>query len=337
MSDAPATPALDLWAVHVAGPDDLRAVASREQAYRLAEWLNLGVAANPIFCGSTDTAPLIWASPARWTGTPEAHAESLASEDRDPRWSTVDDATLARCARQAFGEPMPAAFPAAEMFALGAAVCRIVENALWGRDDGGLIDGDDTSIPVSEARRLLWEEAGPCIARLLAEARTSAVGATLPPIPADAAPRVAALVQQHGWGAVDTSLAEMPAEEYVVTDVARDALRLLLAAATDVDAEDIRTEIHRILGVLEAEVGAVRIAPDPAVPVTAAELAACVECETTGANCRAHGGGTVAERVGAPRCDGCGEDDPDGPVDSAGRPWCQACAELAMEQAGAGA
>lgn len=211
----PTTEAPDLWAVHVAGPDDLRATVSREQAYRLAEWLNLGIATNPIFCGSTDTAPLIWASPARWTGTPQSHAESLASEDRDPRWSTVDDAMLACCARGAFGAPKPATFPthdqardlsrrltaaadrpapttpgpavlfpAAEMFALGAAVCRIVEQALWGCEEGGLIDGDDTSIPVSEFRRLLWEAAGPCIARLLAEARTPAALEPAIPVPA---------------------------------------------------------------------------------------------------------------------------------------------------------
>ena len=40
---------------------------------------------------------------------------------------------------------------------LATQVTFVVEQALWGCSDGGLIDNDDTSVPVGEYRRLLWE------------------------------------------------------------------------------------------------------------------------------------------------------------------------------------
>lgn len=105
------------------------------------------------------------------------------------------------------------------------------------------------------------------------------------PIPADAAARLAALVRRHGWQSVDTTLTETPAGNGVLTDVARDTLRLLLAAATDVDAEDVRTEIHRLLDMLGAKVGTARTPRDLGEPIPAAELAidptrkpVCVAC-----------------------------------------------------------
>jgi hypothetical protein len=76
-----------LWAVHIAGPDDLLACASRRLAARNATWINLGgVHLLPDL--DVDSCPLAYAAPVPWTGDADGHAEALALQNvEDARWS----------------------------------------------------------------------------------------------------------------------------------------------------------------------------------------------------------------------------------------------------------
>jgi hypothetical protein len=97
----------DLWAVHVVGPDDMRPTASRHHAQLLSMWINIGLLPHIVDPGTS----YIWAIPVRWTGEPATHAVDLARENRDPRWSTINDSILAGAALNVFGNPTPRIYP----------------------------------------------------------------------------------------------------------------------------------------------------------------------------------------------------------------------------------
>ncbi len=80
----------DLWCVVIQGNDDTIPCASRAAAVRGATWTNLCLHKANMRHAQETTSPVLWASPAPWTGTPEAHAEGLAAENaRDPRWANA--------------------------------------------------------------------------------------------------------------------------------------------------------------------------------------------------------------------------------------------------------
>lgn len=66
--------AAKLWCVHVQGPDDIVATASRTNALELANQIN-AFSAN---IERTENDGLIIATVIEWHGTPESHAASLA-------------------------------------------------------------------------------------------------------------------------------------------------------------------------------------------------------------------------------------------------------------------
>lgn len=79
-----------LWAVHVTGPDDVHACASRSLAARNATWMNLGLVRTlPLL--DADYTVMAYAVPVPWPGTAAEHAEALAEQNtEDARWSDPD-------------------------------------------------------------------------------------------------------------------------------------------------------------------------------------------------------------------------------------------------------
>jgi hypothetical protein len=74
------------WCVHVYGPDDLLACASRKNAVQNALWLNLSGYKQQ----NTDDAlmPVAWAVPEPWPYDAEMHASELAAQNKaDARWT----------------------------------------------------------------------------------------------------------------------------------------------------------------------------------------------------------------------------------------------------------
>jgi hypothetical protein len=78
-----------LWCVHVYGPDDLLACASRQDAVQNALWLNLSGYKQQNT--NDELMPVAWAIPEPWPGTPEAHHEALADQEcQDERWTDAE-------------------------------------------------------------------------------------------------------------------------------------------------------------------------------------------------------------------------------------------------------
>jgi hypothetical protein len=94
----------ELWAVRKLKHDPGVPVASLDQAYRNAMWMNLCLWRDRDSCYAGDHC-LAWYIPTPWVGSAEDHAYLLADAERhEPRWSTVTDETLAHLAQ---GEFMP--------------------------------------------------------------------------------------------------------------------------------------------------------------------------------------------------------------------------------------
>ena len=74
-------PELDkaLWAVHIQGPDDVVPVASKDEAVFAAKAINDDYLKIKASLPDDDMTPRINAVPIVWDGTPEFHAEFLAS------------------------------------------------------------------------------------------------------------------------------------------------------------------------------------------------------------------------------------------------------------------
>lgn len=78
-----------LWCVHVYGPDDLLACASRRDAVQNALWLNLSGYRQQNT--NDELMPVAWAVPEPWPGTPEDHHEALADQEcQDERWTDAE-------------------------------------------------------------------------------------------------------------------------------------------------------------------------------------------------------------------------------------------------------
>jgi hypothetical protein len=97
---APARGASTLWCVHVYGPDDLLACASRKDAVQNALWLNLSGYKQQNT--NDEYMPMAWAVPEPWPGTREAHWEALNEQDRDDERWTGDETKLRLLAGEMF-------------------------------------------------------------------------------------------------------------------------------------------------------------------------------------------------------------------------------------------
>lgn len=95
----------ELWAVSIAGPDDLIAVVSYDDACRVAnsfnEWWRQHIASRG---GLHKFDPHMWATPVLYPWTPEQHAEWVANPSKDyaafvadvPPHPTLSDEAKAR-------------------------------------------------------------------------------------------------------------------------------------------------------------------------------------------------------------------------------------------------
>jgi hypothetical protein len=78
-----------LWCVHIIGPDDLLACASRKDAVQNALWLNLSGYGQQNT--NDELMPVAWAIPEPWPGTAEAHHEALGDQEcQDERWTDAE-------------------------------------------------------------------------------------------------------------------------------------------------------------------------------------------------------------------------------------------------------
>lgn len=68
----------DLWALHVAGPDDVVPMPDRATAQARADEVNAIAAAYRARPDASPDDPPVSASVVPWDGTPEDHAESVA-------------------------------------------------------------------------------------------------------------------------------------------------------------------------------------------------------------------------------------------------------------------
>lgn len=80
----------ELWAVHVQGPDDVLACATKADAFRNAMWMNITM--HPLNTQEGKWTPRSWAVPILWNeqaiGGAASHAEDLAAQEaEDPRWT----------------------------------------------------------------------------------------------------------------------------------------------------------------------------------------------------------------------------------------------------------
>lgn len=73
----------ELWAVHVQGPDDILAAASKEAADKQAAEINAAFQQFQRRAGASDFDPRWHAVVARWDGTAEEHARYLAELESD--------------------------------------------------------------------------------------------------------------------------------------------------------------------------------------------------------------------------------------------------------------
>lgn len=89
----------ELWAVHVEGPDDLFAVASRKDAEAQAEEINVWREAFAKRLGDVQPDPNWHAVVVPWAGTAEDHARALAAEAEMRSQIHIDNARGAEVSR----------------------------------------------------------------------------------------------------------------------------------------------------------------------------------------------------------------------------------------------
>jgi hypothetical protein len=82
-----------LWCVNITGPDDVVAVASRQQAISAAMWFNQWWITNIANKGLHPYDPTMWAVPIPWPYDAASHAANLAKRG-EPEYGAVFAASI---------------------------------------------------------------------------------------------------------------------------------------------------------------------------------------------------------------------------------------------------
>ena len=93
-----------LWAVHILGPDEYQACASRTDAVRNAMWQNIAMYGNN--ADPDPRYPMVQSIVEPWPFTAAAHAENLAGLEAAENGRWTGGQPLAEIAAETFGQPV---------------------------------------------------------------------------------------------------------------------------------------------------------------------------------------------------------------------------------------